>query len=798
MSDLVPHKNRRALAARSDTTPLLAGYEPPPEEFDLRQAFGILRRRALLILTITAVATSAAGYSVFRQQAQYRATAVVRLIDQRRAMTGGLEASASQEMLGSSDDPLLSQIEVLRTRTVARRVVDRLGLRLQPLGGSTDLLALQNVQVAPTALQDTLVLHFNANTFLVIGTRDSIRARYGEPVSHAGVSLMVATRPAVTEHAYVVRPREASVDSLLRHLRATAREKTDVVDVEFTAGTATESQRVVNTIIEEFRALNAHEAQEESRRRRLFLAEQLAEMDSLQRAAQLRLSNFRRREQVFSSREKFATEQASLTGIDVRRQELVADRRMFQSLLSDLKKPQTGDTHSLLTVASSPQISENKVITTLFSQLLSFQAARDSLTFGDHGRATTDPDVQRLDGLIVVTRSKLTDALSGHVDGLNARIAALDDLRGRSSAAMQSMPDAEAEEVRHTQNLETMQKMADQLRDEYQKARIAEAVEGGQVEILDYAALPDHPIPTRSLLKLMLGLLVGLLVASGTAFGVEQMNSVIREPEELEGTLSVPGLAVIPRFEPNPNALSTRLRLTRDRNGKTKRPLITVADSQSTGAEAYRKLRTNLIFARTLNQMHRLLVTSASESEGKSTVTANLGVTFAQQGMRVLLIDGDLRRPSLHKMFAVPQAPGFTQVVLGQESLEHAIRPTRIEGLFVMPAGTLPPNPAELLGQEQTSALLAQLSGEFDMVLIDSSPVAAAADSIILATIADGVLMVVRAGETDRSAAQYAVQQIERVGGKVVGAVLNDPDAKLPRYGQKYAYHYRDYKYGEA
>jgi capsular exopolysaccharide synthesis family protein len=136
--------------------------------------------------------------------------------------------------------------------------------------------------------------------------------------------------------------------------------------------------------------------------------------------------------------------------------------------------------------------------------------------------------------------------------------------------------------------------------------------------------------------------------------------------------------------------------------------------------------------------------------------------------------------------------------VLGQESIEQAIRATRVPNLFVMPAGTLPPNPAELLGQNQTAALLAQLANEFDMVLIDSSPVAAAADAIILATLADGVLMVVRAGETDRSAAQYALQQIERVGGKIVGAVLNDPDAKLPRYGQKYAYHYHEYKFEQA
>jgi capsular exopolysaccharide synthesis family protein len=129
------------------------------------------------------------------------------------------------------------------------------------------------------------------------------------------------------------------------------------------------------------------------------------------------------------------------------------------------------------------------------------------------------------------------------------------------------------------------------------------------------------------------------------------------------------------------------------------------------------------------------------------------------------------------------------------EKLETTIRATRVEGLFLLPAGTLPPNPAELLGQEQTRALFTQLSGEFDILLIDSSPVAAAADAVILSTLADGVLLVVRAGETDRAAAQYTVQQIEHVGGKVVGAVMNDPDAKLPRYGQKYAYHYQKYSY---
>ncbi|HEX6560175.1 MAG TPA: CpsD/CapB family tyrosine-protein kinase, partial [Longimicrobiales bacterium] len=139
-------------------------------------------------------------------------------------------------------------------------------------------------------------------------------------------------------------------------------------------------------------------------------------------------------------------------------------------------------------------------------------------------------------------------------------------------------------------------------------------------------------------------------------------------------------------------------------------------------------------------------------------------------------------------------APGLTQVALGQESLARAIRATRIPNLFLLPVGTLPPNPAELLGQQQTRALFEQLSADFDLVLVDSSPVAVAADAVIASTLVDGVLVVVRAGDTDRDAASYAIQQITNVGGKVVGAVLNDPDARLPRYGQKYSYHYETYK----
>ncbi|HEX6133078.1 MAG TPA: polysaccharide biosynthesis tyrosine autokinase [Longimicrobiales bacterium] len=790
MSELIPY-NRGALPPmRVEREPVQGGYAPPAEEFDLRLAFAILRRRAVLVVAVTGVALAAAAYLVYRDVPQYRANAVIRLIDQRRAMTSGIEV-ANQDLLKPSEDPLLSQIEVLRTRTVAGRVVDRLGLRLRPDHAAVAPVAIEDVQVTAAAPADTFSLRFRANGYSVMSGDRTAQAAYGQPIRLAGVSFTVPVRPPLEQTTLVLRPAEEMVDSLLRRLRARAREKTDVVDVEFSSPDPALAQQVVNTVVEEFQALNARQAQEQSRRRRAFLAEQLAEMDSLHTAAQLELSEFRRREQVFSSREKFVSEQAGLSGLEVRREELVAERRMFESLLAGLVSERP-DAPGLLVFASSPGIAENPVTSTLFTQLLGFEAAHDSLTLGDHARAATDPDVQRLAGLIAVTRGKLADALRGHVDALDARIAALVGLRERSTAAMQELPDAEAEEVRYVQNVETIRRMADQLRVEYQKARISEAVEGGQVEVLDYASLPLKPIPARSTFKLALGLLVGLLVASGAAFAAEQMNTSIRAPDELEGTLGVPGLAVIPRMMPTTG--NGKLRLPgfgAQTHGHVLPP--TVADSHSTGAEAYRKLRTSLIFAQTLQHMRRLLITSASSGDGKSTVSANLGVTFANQGLRVLLIDADLRRPTLHRAFATPQAPGLTQVVLGQENLADTIRQTRVENLFLLTAGTLPPNPAELLGQDQVRALLAQLAGEFDLVIVDSSPVAVAADAAILSTMVDGALLVVRAGETDRAAAQHAVQLITSVGGNIVGAVLNDPDAKLPQYGQKYSYHYKAY-----
>jgi capsular exopolysaccharide synthesis family protein len=216
--------------------------------------------------------------------------------------------------------------------------------------------------------------------------------------------------------------------------------------------------------------------------------------------------------------------------------------------------------------------------------------------------------------------------------------------------------------------------------------------------------------------------------------------------------------------------------------------LITASNLGSSSAEAYRTLRTNLLFSQVTRRLKSIVITSTSPGDGKTTISTNLSVTFAQQGLRVLLIDCDLRRPRVHQVFGMPRSPGLTELVMEYNTVEEAIVPTPVNGLFMLPAGGLPPNPAELLGGLRMRGLLEALAKDFDLVVLDSPPVLAASDSAILGAMADGVLMVVRAGQTDRDAARAALKQLATVGARVVGAVLNDPDASVPQYAEFYEY----------
>jgi capsular exopolysaccharide synthesis family protein len=213
--------------------------------------------------------------------------------------------------------------------------------------------------------------------------------------------------------------------------------------------------------------------------------------------------------------------------------------------------------------------------------------------------------------------------------------------------------------------------------------------------------------------------------------------------------------------------------------------LITVADPRSPVSEAYRTLRTNLDFSSLDKPIKTMLVTSAGPGEGKSTVLANLAVTTAQAGRRVILVDCDLRRPTLHNIFNLKNDVGLTTMVVDDVAMESPpLRDTGVEGLQLVSSGPLPPNPSELLGSRRMEEIIAALLERADVVLFDAPPVVAVTDAAVLATKVDGVLLVVNAGGTKRDYARTAKARLEKVNANLLGAVLNNVrfDVSLHRY----------------
>lgn len=779
----------------------------PDAELELRDILGILFRRKWVVLACVAVSLAVTGAVLYFEDPVYRASAVFRLEDTQSAMAGSLDSEVQAITGRTAPDFLLSQLEILRSAQVLGTVVDREGLRLVPLDNGLYTFMLADIQVSPEVVTDTVLLAFEADGVQASSRRISeVRAPYHSPLDLGGVSFTVLTPPEGQDELWLaVRPRERAIESLAQDLHARPQEGTDVVMVDYTSTDPALAMRVVNAAVEAFRERNIQAARQLSQRRVAFLEEQMTVYDSLLIDAQETLSDFRSRERVFSSAEWFAAQQTGLMELEIRREELDADRQMYGSILGNLQYVEPGEiSNRLQSLVASPEIAMNPVVAELFRQLIFYEASRDSLLSGPWGAASTNPDVTRLEEQIQSTTGRLETAVRSHLETLDARVTALEGLQARTSAEIAELPEVEAEEARLVQQVESFKRTVDLLREEYQRASIEEAVEAGQIDVIDLASVPMYPENANRGLKLALGLMLGLILGSGGAFLRESLNTRIRERDEMEQALSVTSVGVIPRIPVNgrsvPLPVVARVRGLIGLGGNGDRSptggateLVTIAHRGSPHAEAFRSIRTNLLFSDAVQSLRTLVVTSPTPEEGKTTTAANLAVAYAQQGLRVLLLDCDLRRARLHRLLDFPREPGLTDVLLGRATVEEACHTFPVEGMDFLASGAFPPNPSELLGGERMRQALRDFRERYEVVVLDTPPLVAGPDAAILGSMCDGAVLVVRAGHTEREAGQQAVRQLNAVGARIVGAVLNDPDGELPKYSSYYSYQYKYY-----
>lgn len=816
MPEIVPYQRGVVQVAPplapAPETPDAFGAAEPSGGLQLKASLALIWRHRWMVLAAGVLGLAAAAYLVSVEPPRYESRALIRLSDPRQGMVPGQNVTPS--FGGNRVDPLLSQLEILRSSSVMDEAVDLEGLRLRAETPGFPAGVLTGVHVDSTAAPDTLALQLQRSGFTVRGAGVSVPGVYGLPVQAGGVRFTLARYPGTETAVLRVLPRQAAVGVLQRGLDAQPRVQTDVVVVRFTAPDPSVAQRSLQAVLLAFQETGARRARQESHRRRVFVEEQLARTDSALREAQAALVAFRQSQGVTNSVEQATAQQAGQFALETRREDLMAQRRQYETLLAQYRAARPAErTERLRALVSASGIAQNPVVANEYQLLARYEAARDSMAAGEFRAAEGNPDLARLNTLIAAAEQRIVNAVASQVASLDAQLQSLTESAARSAGQIQSLPGTEAQEVRLAQEVGSLQKAAEELRSEYQRAQISEAVEAGQVEIVDPASLPSGPQNAGGPIKLLLGVALGLMLGSGAALLRESMNTSVRRHDELEGLLQVPGLVVIPRITSDGARVQTGLRrlLPAFGNGRSNgngaahgadgagpeaAPVLAVSEGHSTAAEAYRTLRTNLIFSQTGRALKSVIITSASPGEGKSTTSSNLAAAFAQQGMRVLLVDADLRRPTLHTIFATPREPGLTQVLVGQKALGEAVQASTVPGLTLLTAGVLPPNPAELLGSPVMRELLGTMVDSYDMVILDTPPVMAASDSSVLASMVDGVVLVVRAGRTERSMAQQAVRQLTAVGARVLGAALNDPDRAVAAYGGSGYYYYAYNCYG--
>jgi capsular exopolysaccharide synthesis family protein len=322
--------------------------------------------------------------------------------------------------------------------------------------------------------------------------------------------------------------------------------------------------------------------------------------------------------------------------------------------------------------------------------------------------------------------------------------------------------------------------------------------------VWERAVTPDEPITPNPVRNSLLALALGLLLGVGLAFLLEYLDDSWRSPEEMEQISGAPIFGIIPELKVNKSQKGSSIAQSSAKTGLRRagreaeteelaERLVTLLEPTSVAAEAYRTLRTNLLYAAVPDQHPKVIeLTSPGPGEGKSTTCANLGVVLAQASKDVLIVDCDFRKPVIHKFFGMRNIHGMVDVLVSQRELQD-VGAEPAKGLKVIPVGYIPPNPTELLGIRRFSELLASFREQFDYVLIDAPPVGVVSDPAIIATQADGVLLISDAQNTRKGAVRQAMRSLEAVGATVVGTVMNNAELTKESYFN-YQYYGSSYK----
>jgi capsular exopolysaccharide synthesis family protein len=497
--------------------------------------------------------------------------------------------------------------------------------------------------------------------------------------------------------------------------------------------------------------------------------------------------------------------QDELVKFELDKANLEAKRSYFKSLDNTINKPASGGNEKAVdSLRAQMKVLEKEkdkmmrlgIALTPDSKLSQDMAAIESKLVKLSKGNETQQDIGLLNQWQVIRKE-----LNTSESEMNMKRARLDAFKRAIVNYREGHPNLGQEEFELTQidnllarYISTHQRLSERLED----AVIQMESKSGGLKLVDAAQVPTEPVPRRDIVFYMVSLVVGFAIGVGLSILREFMDDTVKSPDDVEKQLALTLLGTIPHINPKKSDLEVKRTFTKGKKQqiRNKYPGLMMGpqNEESVVAEAYRSLRTNIVFSSPDKAIQTLLITSSGPGEGKSLTMANTALSFAQQGEPTLVIDTDLRRPVNHHLFGFDRGPGFGELFAGTNTIDEVCREIPGTNLKVMTAGAYMPNPAELLGSKKMDHFLDELKKRYRYILFDTPPVIAVTDAAILATKLDGVVLVIRANKTSLAVSSRTLQALRNVNARVLGCILNDVDITkgYSSYGY-YKHYYHNY-----
>jgi capsular exopolysaccharide synthesis family protein len=703
----------------------------------MRYVLSLVRRNRWLILAIIGLALVAALITTMLDTPRYTATTTVQINDQSEQVLGDELDDQSAELAKSTDVErfLNTQVDIMRSRGLSERVARR----LQLIGNERFYTAME--------------------------------------VPPAGQDMSEAER------------REQVITLLQDNMIATLPRNSRIAKIAFSSADADMSAKIANAFSEEFIQANLQRRFDSSAYARNFISEQLEEARGRLESSEREVNAYARSAGLIRTRDNSSDDKGS-SGDAAANSVTTSSLMQINQAANTAKADRIAAEGRWRAIQAAPLLASQPVLANPTVQdLMTRKAELEGELKKNRERYLDDhPTVLQGQAQLATVTQQLNQVAANVRDSIRAEYNASVSSEQRLTAQVGELQGATLAEQDRAVRYNTLAREADTNRSLYdgllQRFRELNAASGiatSNLAIIDRADRPLEPSSPNLLLNLAIALIAGLGVAAVVVFIRDQLDDLVRIPEDVEEKIQLPLLGIIPTAE-------------------SEDPAIELADPKSAISEAYGSLRGALLYSTRAGLPKVLLVTSAQPTEGKSTSAFAVASGFARMGRKVLLIDADMRRPSVHHRIGNDNRRGLSSLLVSEDPARSAIVAAALPNLDLLPSGPIPPSPTELLTSPRMHALLDEFAAHYDVVLVDSPPVLGLADAPALAALADGVMFVIESERGRRGALKTALKRLRAVHAVLLGAVLTkfDPDKSGNRYSEYYGYSYYRYEAGEG